>query len=419
MTRPWIALPFPARCRLRLSLAGMALALAGAPLAAPPPARAQAGIEAATLTQQPIRTLGEYRSRFGPDWSPAHDPALQSEPRELGAQRRYNARGGPRAPAGPARVARPASGAPGRVAGLVYDRTTRVPLAYVTVFLASTEPQYVPTTLTARTDSAGYYEFTAVEPGRWSLGIAAEGLTLHDAYAPPRDPRIVTLARKERFAAPPFALGLKTCVEGHTVWGDGYTLFDAPLTVVPLDSTLAISGGRVNGIGDYALCDSPDDSVMVWMHLRDGRSLGRTTRLVPGARRRVDFRPEPLERMEGAQLRILPVLADGTPVPRAQVTIVGRRFEQGDRPALVFVREQRTDGDGVAEFRAPFGVYEVLAINPREGQTGSERIVVDVSPETTQPLRVVLRGKASAAEQAGLRRSLLERAETSLYAWAQ
>jgi hypothetical protein len=74
--------------------------------------------------------------------------------------------------------------------------------------------------------------------------------------------------------------------------------------------------------------------------------------------------------MEGCLLRVQPVLNDGTPVERAQVTIVGRRFEQGARPALVFVREQVTDADGIAEFKVPFGVYEVLSMNPREGQTG-------------------------------------------------
>lgn len=413
MTRPWIV-PVPTPRLLRL-----AAIAACAILLSPLPARAQAGLEAGLITQGSVRTMGEYRARFGPDWAPSHEPALAPEPRQIGAQRRYGGRGPAGRAAAPTRLVRPASGAPGRIAGLVYDRTTRAPLGYVTVVLVSTEPQYVVTTLTARTDSAGYYEFPAVEPGRWSLGIVDEGLSLHAAYAPPRSPQVLTVARKQEWAAAPFALGLKTCVEGHTAWGDGYTLFDAPLTIVPYDSTLAVAGGRVNGIGDYSVCDAADDSVMVWMHLRDGRSLGRTTRLAAGAKRRIDFTPEPLDRMEGALLRVRPVLADGTPVPQALVTIVGRRFEQGDRPALVFVREQRSDGDGIAEFRAPFGTYEVLAVNPRQGESGSEHIVVDVSPEAGQPLRILLRGKSSAAEQAALRRSLLERAETSLYAWGQ
>ena len=72
------------------------------------------------------------------------------------------------------------------------------------------------------------------------------------------------------------------------------------------------------------------------------------------------------------------MLSDGTPVPRAQIIVVGRRFEQGPRPALVFVREEASDAVGVAEFKVPFGNYEVLVMNPRQGQTGSQRMVVDI-----------------------------------------
>ena len=56
------------------------------------------------------------------------------------------------------------------------------------------------------------------------------------------------------------------------MWSDGYTLYDAPLTVVPYDTTLAATGGLMNGVGDFRICEAPNDSVMVWMHLRDGRS---------------------------------------------------------------------------------------------------------------------------------------------------
>jgi hypothetical protein len=117
---------------------------------------------------------------------------------------------------------------------------------------------------------------------------------------------------------------------------------------------------------------------------------------------------------------VLPVLNGGIPVPRAQITVVGRRFEQGERPALVYVRQETADGDGVAEFRVPFGVYEVLVVNPREGQTGRvERMVVNTTQVGAQPLEVVLRGSATAVEQAGLRANLLDRAETYLYVWTQ
>jgi hypothetical protein len=124
--------------------------------------------------------------------------------------------------------------------------------------------------------------------------------------------------------------------------------------------------------------------------------------------------------MEGVILRVLPKLNGGTPVPRAQITVVGRRFEQGDRPALVYVRQETADADGVAEFRVPFGVYEVLVINPREGQSGRiEKMVVNTTQVGSQPLEVILRGAATPSQQLAMRASLLDRAETYLYVWSQ
>ena len=176
----------------------------------------------------------------------------------------------------------------------------------------------------------------------------------------------------------------------------------------------------MNGVGDFDLCGAPEDSVMVWMHLRDGRSIGRATRLSAAAEKAIKFNPDPIERMEGVTLRVQPVLNGGIPVPRAQVTVVGRRFEQGDRPALVYVRQETADQDGVVEFRVPFGVYEVLVMNPREGQTGRvSRLIVHEDQKGVQPLEVVLRGQSTQAEQRTLRAELLNRAETYLYVWTQ
>jgi len=130
--------------------------------------------------------------------------------------------------------------------------------------------------------------------------------------------------------------------------------------------------------------------------------------------------PDPIERMEGVTLRVLPVLNGGIPVPRAQVTVVGRRFEQGDRPALVYVRQETADQDGAIEFRVPFGVYEVLVVNPREGETGRvSRMVIHDNQQGIQPLEVVLRGNSTPAEQRQMRAELLNRAETYLYVWSQ
>jgi hypothetical protein len=86
----------------------------------------------------------------------------------------------------------------------------------------------------------------------------------------------------------------------------------------------------------------------------------------------------------------------------------------------VFVREETTDPDGVAEFKVPFGVYDVLVMNPREGQTGSRNMVVDLDQTgTIAPLRIDLAGRTTAEERAELKRGLLERARKSLVVWAR
>ena len=324
----------------------------------------------------------------------------------------------PRAYTPPPRPVRPKSATPGRVAGLVYESGSKRPVAGVIVGLVSTEPEWAVERLEARTDSAGYYEFPRVDPGAWLLGIPGDHLS--PRYAAPRIGRPVTVAKRDSVAAAPFELRRTACLAGHAGWSDGYVLYDATLTVAPYDSSEFSTSTTMNGLGDFKMCGAPEDSVMVWMHLRDGRSLGHATRLSTVTDRTVAFTPDPLEKMEGCLLRVQPVLNDGKPVARAQVTIVGRRFEQGARPALVFVREQVTDADGIAEFKVPFGIYEVLAMNPREGQTGRvSRMVVDKNQDGAQPLRVELRGTTTASERARMRADLLNRAETYLYVWQQ
>ncbi len=402
MSRPWM------RPRLIAALAVVALAT---PLATP---IAHAGlIEASMLTEQSAR-LTSQAAITGPDWSPSRTGAL---PPPSGASPRV-IRGRGRAPAPPPRVERPLSGQPGTVAGLVYETGTKSPIANVTVMLVSTEPHYVESRYTDRTDSAGYYEFGSVEPGLWRLSIQRDGLPM--TWAVPRTAPALSMAKLEKIAVPPFILGKQACVEGHTVWSDGYNLADAPISVIPATPGLGASGGLLNGIGDYDVCEAPEDSAMVWMHLRDGRSLGHATRLKAGVKARVDFKPDPIERMEGSPLRVLPVLTDGTPVARAKIVVVGRRHEQLPRAALVFVREETTDADGVAEFKVPFGDYEVLVMNPREGQTGTQQMVVTTDQTgRLQPLKVELTGTTSAEERAAMKRRLLERAEKSLIDWTQ
>jgi hypothetical protein len=395
----------------------------------PAGASAQGMIEAGTITSQSATVER-------PDWAKGDDtPAIRfikgagiadgSWFRSIGSQPgAFSSLGGPpqatpgRVAVAPPRPARPKSKEPGRVGGLVYENGTRAPLAGVIVRMVSTEPQWAVERLEARTDSAGYYEFPRVDPGAWKLGIVSDRLSTR--YAPPRAPRSLTVAKRDSIAALPFVLHRTACVKGHAGWSDGYVLYDAPLTVAPYDSMLFSATTTMNGVGDFSLCGAPEDSVMVWMHLRDGRSLGYTTRLSTLADQSVKFTPDPLDRMEGCTLRVLPQLNGGVPVPRAQVTVVGRRFEQGDRPALVYVRQETADADGVVEFRVPFGVYEVLAINPREGETGRvSRMVVSADQKGVQPLEIVLRGSSTPAQQRQLRADLLDRAETYLYVWSQ
>lgn len=405
--------------------------VATALLATPHLVLAQAMIEASGITSQ-ARTVAR------PEWATDDEsaPATRfvkgagiadgSWFRAIGVQpgvfsslgKGYVPPGSPAGSVARPRPARPRSSTPGRLAGLVYETGTRRPLGGVVMRMMSTEPQWATERIEARTDSAGYYEFARIEPGAWVLGVVSDKLSTQ--YAPPRGPRAITVAKRDSIAALPFALHRTACLNGHAGWSDGYVLYDAPLTVAPYDSTQYSATTSMNGVGDFKLCGAPEDSVMVWMHLRDGRSLGRTTRLSALAERNLQFKPDPLERMEGVILRVLPRLNGGSPVPRAQITVVGRRFEQGNRPALVYVRQETADGDGVAEFRVPFGVYEVLAVNPREGQNGRiEKMVVDTNQNGPQPLEVILRGASTPAERARMRADLLNRAETYLYVWTQ
>jgi len=84
------------------------------------------------------------------------------------------------------------------------------------------------------------------------------------------------------------------------------------------------------------------------------------------------------------------------------------------------VRQETADQDGAVEFRVPFGVYEVLVMNPREGETGRvSRLVINEDQKGVHPLEVVLRGTTTPAERRTLRADLLNRAETYLYVWGQ
>ena len=395
----------PAALAATLVGCATALWLAAAALHAPV-ALAQTGVEATGLAR-----MGTHSG-----------PAVRFKVAERAEQEAARGKLIPGQPAqedtGVPRVPRKKSGAPGRIGGLVYERGTTRPVPGVRLVLTSTEPQYDIETYEARTDSAGYYEFASVEPGRWYVGVEADRLPA--TFAAPRAGRRLTVARRDSVVAPAFELTKTACVAGHAVWSDGYVLYDAPITVAPRDTTLYSVDGLVNGVGDFQVCGAAEDSVMVWMTLRDGRRLGRSTRLVPGETRRVEFSPQPMEQMDGSVLRVQAKSADGKPVGFASLVLVGRRFELGDTPACVYTRDATADAGGLAELRVPNGVYEILVSNPRDGQIGRiEQYVVNPNQYDPAPLQVAVRGQNSARRLAQYRQELLDRGEMFLYIWTQ
>jgi hypothetical protein len=365
-------------------------------------ARAQAGMEAAAATKQAT------------DWS-----KQQKQSGTQGALPRARVvppRRGKVAPAVPALPPRKPSGAPGRVAGTVVEKGTRLGVAGVILSLTSTEPQFAVETLLARSDSSGHYEFPSVEPGRWSLVVVRDQVP--KTYGALAGARVVTVAKRDNLAEPPIELGRTACVSGHVVWSDGYVFSDAPVRVAPRDPVLLPAEGALNGIGDYEICTAPADTVMVWLALRDGRRLGRPARLTPGSEAVVDFRPVPLEQIEGSLVRFEPRTPDGRPVLKAKILVVGRKLAVGDEPTLVFAREAVADHAGGADFWMPYGTYEILVVNPREGPYGRvEQFVIAPGAPPKVVHEVILRGTSTAEDRAAWRTDMLERADRFERVW--
>lgn len=395
---------------LVLAAAWLLAPLAAGALLAPPSAHAQAGIEAAGLTKGAADWKDRKRStdKKPVTTAPASGANPAIAPRVQGRATTPE----------PVRVPRKPSGAPGTVAGRVVERRSNAPVPGVLLSLTSTEQQYVIERLLARTDSTGRYQFADVEPGRWSLVVIADRLPA--TYSARADERIVPVAKSQKVEVLPFALGRTACVQGHITWSDGYVFSDATssIFVSPLDSSLGAARGPVNGVGDFELCSAPADSAMVWLFLRDGRRLGRPARLAVGQETRIDFEPVPLELMDGTVLQVQGRTPGGLPVPRAEVVIVGRKYGPGEHTLTVFTRQANADHGGMAEVRLPYGVYEVLVMNPREGTWGRvEQLVIAPGAPARVPQEVVLRGSSTPAQRVAWRDDLLARGDSFLRTW--
>jgi hypothetical protein len=314
------------------------------------------------------------------------------------------------------RPRRPRSGAPGRVRGAVHERAAARPAAGLDVQLVSADSEYAVETLHARTDSSGRYEFAEVEPGAWTLGPARDRLPRTYA-AVGADPRLA-VARGSVVEAPALEVARAGCVAGHVAWSDGYVFSDGALAITPRDTALGMARGKVNGVGDYEICSAAADTAMVWLELHDGRRLGRPTRIDPDRPAAVSFLPDPLEQMAGAVMRIEARMPDGTPVRRAQVVVVGRQLGPPGEPCTVFAHEAVTDAAGGADLRLPQGTYEILVMNPRQGEYGrQEGFVLAPGAPAEVSHEVVLRGTSSTDERQRWRRELLERAERFQRDW--
>ena len=371
--------------------------------AAPRPARAQAGAEAAAAAKQAA------------DWAEKRQGGQAStpSPKTIAQPRGQTA---PAAAAVPARPPRKPSGKPARLAGLIVERAGGAAVADVILSLTSTEPEFAVETLLARTDSAGRYGFPTVEPGRWSLDVVRDRLPRAYAAGPAR---LVSVAPRDSLVLPPLLLDRTACVRGRVVWADGYVFSDGAVQVTPRDTATAAAPGRLDGVGDYEICSAPAGPAMVWLMLRDGRRLGLPARLDPGRPASVDFRPEPLADMQGTLLHLEARTADGQPVGKAQVVAVGRKLPVGGEPMTVFAREAVSDAGGVTDLRLPYGIYEILVMNPREGQYGRlEQFVIarGAPPEVTHV--VTLRDTSTPEQRAQWRRLLLERADRFQKGWS-
>jgi hypothetical protein len=382
-------------------------------LGTPAIARAQAGMEAGAVTSHSA-AWAKHASGTSVGATPAKGTTTTTKTTAAGGGKTVS---GKAVGSGlPERKARPVSGAPGTISGQVIERGTAKPVAGVLLHLVSTEPQYVVETKLARTDSTGAWSITDVEPGRWSLSVDRERLPL--TYASAESARIVSVSKNDLLHTAPLTLYRTACVGGHVQWADGYVFSDAPVLVVPRRAGLPVARGRVNGVGDYEICSAPADTAMVWLMLRDGRRIGSPVSLAVGRASTVDFHPPSEESMPGTLLLLNAKTAAGEKVPFARMLLVGRRLGVAGEPSVVFVRDANANREGEVLTHVPFGTYEILGWNPRQGEWGRvEQLVVARGAGESFEHEVTLRGSSTAEQQTAWRQELLDRADEFQLNW--
>jgi len=226
------------------------------------------------------------------------------------------------------------------------------------------------------------------------------------------------MAKNDNLHAAPFSLYRTACVAGHVQWADGYVFSDAPILVAPWHAGLPPARGRVNGVGDYEICSAPADSAMVWLVLRDGRRIGTPVKLAIGRAARVDFKPPAIADMPGTQLFLSAKTASGSKVPFARLLLVGRRLGVAAEPWVVYVQDATADREGEVITHVPYGTYEILGWNPRQGEWGRvEQLVIARGAGESFEHELILRGTSTAEEQASWRQDLLTRADDFQLRW--
>jgi len=387
-------------------------ALAAIVVFSPAMAHAQAGMEAGAATSH-AATWAKHQKESGSSTSAT---TTKTTTKTSGATGGKTVSGRAAGTTLPERKTRPSSGAPGSLSGQVLERGNAKPVPGVLVRLESTELQYVVETKLARTDSSGAWLITDVEPGRWSLDVDNERLP--ETYASSESPRTLIVAKNDAQHVAPFVLYRTACVGGHVQWADGYVFSDAPVLVAPRRYGLPVARGRVNGVGDYQICSAPADTAMIWLILRDGRRLGSPVHLAVGQAATVDFRPPSEDNMPGTMLLINAKTAGGQKVPFARVLMVGRRLGVAGEPSVVFVRDANANREGEVLAHVPYGTYEILGWNPRQGEWGRvEQFVIARGSGESFEHEITLRGSSSAAEQAAWRQELLDRADDFQIHW--
>lgn len=364
-------------------------------------ARAQAGAEAALLTLQSTNTAmgaGRVGDRFRLPEIPGPGEGVRS--------------GGARESALPAR---PRSGAPGEVAGRLVDESG-VPIPGVAVGLLSADARYAPEFVEVLSDSAGRFRFAKVEPGPWEVRF--DPTKLPPRYAPRRAAVPVSLSRGEKEELPDLAFLPGACAAGSVRWSDGVPALETEVFFAPADTSFFSTVGRVDGEGNFRLCGIPAGRVHAWSDLGDGRWLGQPIQLEMGSQARFELSADPSSQLRGTSVWFDARTEDGRSIAFAEIVVFGYRAATATEPTLVYLRGAVADRGGAAEFLLPEGEYEVLAMNPREGEwTRLESLVVDAS-QTQMNQGLALVGSSTASQRADWAVELRARAERALYVWA-